>query len=146
MTIDARVEPLVRATLDAAVKRDFDKLRIALTGFGEDRTAQQAVELVLAVCAFVLVDIHQGTPNNGQLSGLAEDIADLERWAEPTADEIYVFLTKLLSSEPLAESMPTENIVILGFVTTASLLSSFRKKNEEWWDYLDRVEEAIENR
>jgi hypothetical protein len=146
MRIEAHVEPLVRATLDAAVKRDFGKLRTALAAFGDDRTAQQAIELVLAVCSFVLIDIHRGTPNSGQVSGLAEDIADMERWAEPTADEIYTFMTKLLSSEPLAESMPAENIVILGFVVTGSLLSSFRKDDEDWWDYLDRVEEAIETR
>jgi len=90
----------------------------------------------------VLVDIHRGTPNGG----LAEDIADIERWAQPTVDEIYIFLTKVLSGAPLARSMPPENIVILGFVAAASLLSSFRKDDEEWWNHLDRVEEAIEGR
>ncbi|MEO3821240.1 hypothetical protein [Plantactinospora sp. B24E8] len=144
MKISSRVEPLVRDALDAAVKRDFAKLDAALKAFPDDQTTQQGVELALAVTVYVLHDIHQGKPSEAETRSVAEEIARAEAWAQPTAEETSEFLLKLVSGQPFAPSVPSENVFILAFVSAANLLSSCRRDDEEWWNYLDRAEAAIE--
>jgi hypothetical protein len=144
MKIDDRVEPLVRTALDAAVKRNFDKLTTALSAFPDDDTVKKAVELTLAVTGFIMYDVHRGKPSSEQIRAVATKLAEMETWAEPTADEVDTFLGKLVNSQPFAAEVPPENVIILSFVVAANLLSSFRKPEERWWDYLDRVEAAID--
>jgi hypothetical protein len=143
--IDEQVEPLVRSVLGAAVRRDFDKMNAALGAFPTDDAARKGVELALAICAFIMIEIHEGKPEDDQIREIAEEVADMETWAGPTADEIHTLLAKLLNSEPLAGAVPTESIIILAFVVAASLLASLHLKDELWWNYLDRVEMAIES-
>lgn len=144
MRIDDRAEPLARAAIDAAVKRDFEKLEAALQNFTSDDVTQRAVELALAVASFVLYDVHEGKPTPAQTRVVAVKIAEMETWAEPTAEEVEDFLSRLLGGHPFAAVMPPESVIVLSFVVTANLLSSFRKSDEKWWDYLDRAEAAIE--
>ncbi|MEV4754776.1 hypothetical protein AB0J86_06630 [Micromonospora sp. NPDC049559] len=144
MKISSRVEPLVRNALDAAVKRDFPKLDAALKTFPDDQTTKQGVELVLAVTLYVLHDIHRGKPSEAETRAVAAEIARAETWARPTETETSEFLLKLVDGQPFAPSVPTENVFILAFVSAANLLSSCRRDDEEWWNYLDRAEAAIE--
>lgn len=144
MRIDDQVETLARSALDAAVKRDFDRLESALQAFPDDDVARRAVELALAVCTFVLVDVHQGKPDGEQIKVVAGKIAEMERWAEPTTEEIHTLLSGLFDRTSQVGVMPTESVVVLSFVVAASLLASLHLKDEEWWNYLDRAEAAIE--
>jgi hypothetical protein len=144
--IDPQMEPLVRTAIDAAVKRSFDKLNAALRSFPNDDAVRKGVELSLAVCGFVMIDAHSGTPNDEQVRVVAEDIAEMEQWAEPTADEIHTFLSRLLSGQPLADQFSAESVIILAFIVTAALLASFHNPDEKWWDYLDRAEAVIGSR
>jgi hypothetical protein len=144
MKIDDRVEPFVRTAIDAAVKRDFEKLNTALGAFPDDDAVKKAVELALAVVGFVMYDVHQGKPSPEQIRVVATKLAEMEAWAEPTADEVDAFLKKLLNGQPFAPEVPPENVIVLSFVAAANLLSSFHTKDERWWDYLDRAEAAIE--
>jgi hypothetical protein len=146
MKINDRVEGLVRDALDAAVKRDSAALDAALRAFPNDDAVREGVALALAICAFIMIDIYEGKPNDDQIRAIAEKAAQMETWAEPTADEVHALLSRLLNGAPLADAMPTENIIILAFVVTASLLASLHLKEEQWWNYLDRAEAAIESR
>ncbi|GAB3150671.1 hypothetical protein GCM10027290_38580 [Micromonospora sonneratiae] len=144
MKISSRVEPLVRNAIHAAVKRDFLKLEEALKSFPDDRAVQQGVELALAVTLYVMRDIHQGKPSDEETVAVAVEIARAEAWARPTEEEVSTFLLRLMNGQRFAESVPIENVIILAFVSVANLLASCHRDDENWWDYLDRAEAALE--
>lgn len=50
-----------------------------------------------------------------------------------------------LRGEPLNTVLsPIEDAATLSFVITGHLLVAFRKAEEHWWEYLNRIEEAME--
>ncbi|WP_320067582.1 hypothetical protein [Micromonospora sp. RTGN7] len=144
MKISKQVEPLVRSALDAAVKRDFDRLDAALKAFPNDQAVAEAVALALSVILYVLRDLHHGKPSKPETEAIAAEIARGEAWAQPTEGEVKTFLVKLVNGEPLAEDLPSESVIVLAFVSAASLLASCHREDEQWWDYLDRAETALE--
>ncbi|MEV4386923.1 hypothetical protein AB0J68_14590 [Micromonospora sp. NPDC049580] len=145
MKIDDRVEQLVRDTLHWAVKRrpvEFDE---ALKAFSDESTRQQAMELLVAVSAFVTADICGGRPSSGQLQELASEVAEAEAWSSASSAEVEAFLAAILTGRSLPDVLPAASAVVLAFVVAASLLSMRPKGEGEWWfNYLDKVEAAIE--
>ncbi|MEU8214209.1 hypothetical protein AB0C47_00385 [Micromonospora taraxaci] len=144
MKINSSVEAAMRTTIHAAVQRDFAKLDDRLRTLKDDDTAAATVELALALVGFLMVDIHQGRPSDDQISAVAEEVAEAESWAQPTSREVADFLMRLMRGEPFTAAVPSENVIILAFVVAANLLSSCRRDDEKWWDYLDRVEALME--
>ncbi|MET8040354.1 hypothetical protein ABZU25_05745 [Micromonospora sp. NPDC005215] len=144
MKISSRVEPLTRSAIHAAVQQDRSKLEMALQALPDDQATREAVELALAVTQLVLREIHQGKPSDEETRAVAAEIARAEAWGRATEEQISAFLLRLVNGEPFAGAVPTENVVVLAFVSAASLLSSCRRDDEEWWNYLDRVEAALE--
>ncbi|SDT61000.1 hypothetical protein [Actinoplanes derwentensis] len=144
MKIDERVEALTRSAIDAAVKRNFGKLEAALQAFPDDDAARGSVELALAVTSFVLYEVYAGKPTPEQTRVVAVDLVEMEKWAEPTVDEVDGFLSRLLNGQAFAPTIPAQDVIVLAFIVTAHLLSSFRKGDEHWWDFLDLAETAIE--
>ena len=142
--IDARAEAMARAAIHAAVKQDFAKLDEKLRGFSDDKLTRNAVELTLGVILFVLRDVYRGKPDDDQVRALAAVIAQSEEWVKATVEEISEFLLRLVNGQPFAGKVPTENVFILAFVVAGYLLSSKRRDDEKWWDYLDRAEAALE--
>ncbi|MFI6822566.1 hypothetical protein ACIBJE_16670 [Micromonospora sp. NPDC050187] len=144
MKVDSNAEAVMRTAIHAAVKRDFTELDKRLSGFEGDAAVQATLELTLTVIGFLMIDIHGARPTEAQVSAVARQVADAESWASPTSEEVEAFLGRLMQGEPLAPAVPVENILVLSFVVAANLLSSCRRDDEKWWDYLDRVEDAIE--
>ncbi|MEH1017628.1 hypothetical protein V6U90_31710 [Micromonospora sp. CPCC 206060] len=102
------------------------------------------MELALGVTLFAMRDIHDGEPSPEETEAMAVEIARAESWARPTEAEVIVFLRRLVAGEPFGGAVPAENVVILAFVSAANLLASCHRDGEEWWDYLDRAEAALE--
>jgi hypothetical protein len=148
MVIDDRVEPLVRAVLDAAVMRDTARFQAALAAFPDDEATRKGVELALAVIGFVLLDVHGGKPSPDDVQAVAADISRQETWIGPTVDEVTTFITALLNGRSLGETLPSESVIVLAYVVAANLLASSSNPDDgEWWfNYLDKVEAAIESR
>lgn len=144
MKIDSKVEPLVRNAIHAAVISDFSKLEKALQGLTDDESARKAIELAISLVYFLMVDIHEGRPTEDEIRGIAAGVAQVEAWARATEEEVATFLLHLMKGESLAGAVPTENVIVLTFVVAANLLSSCRRDDEQWWDYLDRAEAALE--
>ncbi|GIJ49402.1 hypothetical protein Val02_62880 [Virgisporangium aliadipatigenens] len=144
MKIDKNVEPLVRKALAAAVKRDPDLLATALRAFPNDDAIRRGSELAIAVAGLVAIDIHSGRPTDSELRTLAQEIADSEAWAGFSADDVYTFLATMFAGRPVAEVLTPEKVSVLIFLVPATLLSAFRREDENWWDHLDRAEAAIE--
>jgi hypothetical protein len=144
MKIDSKVEPIVRNTIHTAVISDFSALSRALQGFPDDETTRKSIELGISLIYFLMIDIHEGEPSEEDIRGVAAEVARAEAWAKPTTEEVTTFLLRLMNRERFAGSVSTENVFILTFVVAANLLSSCRRDDEEWWDYLDRAEAALE--
>lgn len=147
MVIDDRVEPLVRAVLDAAVKRDADRFRAALAAFPDDEATRKGVELALSIIGFVLLDVHEGKPSPDEVQSVAADISRQETWIGPTTDEVATFITALLNGRSLGDVLPSDSVIVLAYAVAANLLASSSKPDDgEWWfNYLDKVEAAIES-
>jgi hypothetical protein len=144
MKIDEHVESLVREALDAAVKRDGDRLDTALDAFSDESQRRSGLELVHAIARYVLLDLYQGQrPNDEQIQALAGQIAEMESWSTLPADEIRSFL--LLLAGDTAKAVDPDAAVLLSFVVAAALLSSRRRPEGQWWfNYLDQVEAVLE--
>lgn len=146
MVIDDQVEPLVREALHGAVKRDDDRLSAALRAFPDEGTRTKGLELALAVTAYLLYDMYDGRPSADELRELAGTVADMESWSDLRSGEINTFLTTALDGKPLDTVLPADDVVMLTFIITASLLAS-RSEAEDgkrWFNLLDKVEAAIE--
>ncbi|SCF01529.1 hypothetical protein [Micromonospora chokoriensis] len=145
MKIDERVEQLVRDALHWAVKRQPGEFDEALKTFSDEPTRRSAMELLFAISAFVSADICAGRPSPQQVQQLAAEVAEVEAWSSVTSGEVEAFLDAVLTGRPLSGVLPAGSAVVLAFVVAASLLSLRPKDEGEWWfNYLDKVEAAIE--
>jgi hypothetical protein len=143
--IDDRVEPLVRKTLNAAVKRDIDRLDAALRAFPDEEARRKGLELATAITVAVLHDSHDGKPTPEQVRQAAS-VFEGEDWSGITLADAEKYLTTVLAGGSLAEAFDPEAPVVLTFVIAAGLLASSSKvREDEWWfDYLDRIEARLE--
>ncbi|GIJ45815.1 hypothetical protein Val02_27010 [Virgisporangium aliadipatigenens] len=144
MKIDGQVEPILRKLFAGAVRRDPEQITTQIQALGSDDAVRKAVELAIAVTGYVLLDVHGGKPTDEQLRVIADDMARIEEWAGFSAEEIGTFLSRVVAGEPLAGALPQDTATMLTFIVPGVLLSGFRTKPENWWDYLDRAEAAIE--
>lgn len=146
MRIDDHVEGLARSALDAAVHKDPTRFQRALGAFRDENTAVSAVELVLAVIASVLFEVHDGLPSREQVRDLAGDIAQQESWVELRSSDVESLLVGVTFGEQERLSSLADNASLVAFVVAANLLATASQPDEgEWWfNYLDKVEAAIE--
>ncbi|GAA2195414.1 hypothetical protein [Micromonospora lupini] len=146
MRIDDRVEVLVRAVLDAAVHRDADRFDGALDALGHSHeTLTKAVELTLAISAAVLFEVHDGQPSREQVNDLSRSISHQEQWSEVSADDVQAVLVALTTGNPHRVANSPAGAAAV-FLIAANLLATASQPVEgEWWfNYLDKVEAAIE--
>lgn len=145
MKIDERVEPLIRDALHSAVKRDIDRLDTSLKAFRDDASRRTATELLMAISAYVVLDLYSNQrPTGEQLDALAAKVAQEESWSDLTPEEIATYLHTVLgeSTEPPLD--PDAGVLMI-FIVTASLLAGRPKPEGKWWfNYLDEVEGALE--
>jgi hypothetical protein len=144
--IDDRVEALVRAALDAAVHRDVPRFDDALQALQSEATLEPAIELVLSIAAFVLFETHGGNPTAEQITALAGEISRQEDWAAPAAQDIEVLLTVVNTGDPAGLASLSSDAAVIAFLVAANLLTTASRPDDgEWWfNYLDKVEAAIE--
>ena len=71
MKIDPRIEPLVRTTLNAAVKADEKRFEQALAAFADQHTLTQALQLTGAIVLFVLHEEFEANPGDEDLRQVA---------------------------------------------------------------------------
>lgn len=146
MDIDGRVEPLVREAIDAAVKKNLDRLHAAFTEISDGGTVTSATDLVRAVCAKAVLDTFHGQrPTYAQIDSLAGDIAFEEGWARVRKNDIATLLNNALSDEePAYHELSPDEEVALPFIVAANLLTENSEPSDgDWVDYLDRVESTI---
>lgn len=145
MKINDQVEVLVRTALDAAVQQDKAKFEDALKAFGGAVVRDCAV-FAVAVCAFVLSDVYNGSLSAEEIAELSDDISHEEAWVGLTSGQVAALLTPIADRRPFGEVVSGQAGIIVPFVVAANLLASCARSEtgELWFDYLDKVEAAIE--
>lgn len=100
--------------------------------------------MLIAICGFVVVDLHGGKrPTDEQVRALAAQVAQTESWVELSADEVADFL-HLVLGEP-AREIEVDTGAVMVFVVTASVLAGRPvPEGQYWFNYLDQVEAALE--
>jgi hypothetical protein len=144
MQIDGRVEPLIREALTAVVKEDSERLARALAAFPSDEAALDGARTAVALAVHVLHDQAGRPPTEGEIRTVAQDVADAEDWTDVTAEEVATLLLAAVRGSRVDNALPLERVLALAYVITGYLISSYRQDDEDWWEYLDRAEAAIE--
>ncbi|MEU8261373.1 hypothetical protein AB0C02_12225 [Micromonospora sp. NPDC048999] len=145
MKIDDQVEQRVRGALHWIVKEQEDKFTAALQAFPDDASRRAALELLVAIARYVIVEAYSGRPSVDEVQDLAGVIADAESWLPLSRPEVEQYLQAVLTGSPLIEHLEPEAAVVLAFAVAGSLLASRSQPSGEWWfNYLDKVEAAIE--
>ena len=144
MRIDERVEPVVREGLQAAVRRDVDRLDRAMKAFPDETSRVAGAQLLMAVSAYVLVDLYGGQrPTDDQIQALASKVAENEEWSNLAPGDVAGFLRLVLGNQ--AKQIDPVTAGLLAFVVTASLLIGRPvPEGKHWFNYLDQVEAALE--
>ncbi|MDT0531784.1 hypothetical protein RM555_22595 [Micromonospora sp. DSM 115977] len=145
MRIDDGVEQRLRAVLHHVVKQQSEEFDIALRAFPDDRSRRDALELLVAITYYALIDAYGRRPSPEEVHEVAASVAESERWVPLSHSEVERYLNQVLGGQPLTDVLEPEAAVLLAFVVTGSLLSSRPQGEGEWWfNYLDKVEAAIE--
>lgn len=144
MKIDDRVEQAVRKTLTAVVQRDSDKLASAISSLPGDEATAQGLQLAVALSIFVLRDQYGRNPTDLEIRAVADKLVEMESWTDVTADEVVAALTAAFGRVAVDQVLSPQRALIVSYVIAGNLLSSCHRDDEEWWNYLDRAEAAIE--
>ena len=132
--------------LGAVVKEDSDKLDATVAAFPDQESLQQGLQLTNAINAFIVFQEYDGRPTAEETRLLAESVAGLSSWADLRAADVRTYFDTVLNGQPLARVMDAQGAVMLPFLVAGNMLASSENIGEgEWWfNYLDRVEAAIE--
>lgn len=145
MKISDRVEPLVREALAAAVKRDWERFLRALEAFPDEQTGADALRLATAISAYVLQDQYGRRPTDEEIGRIAAKMDEKEQWSGLAEPEFRTGLRLVLGDQIReADRLEQQAGIALPFVAAAYLLASSAQPPEWWFDYLDRVEAALE--
>ncbi len=147
MRIGQDVEQVVRSILLAVIAEDADELKTqvdALVELPEQSSVAEGVRLAAAVSIHALIDLFERVPTADEMRTLSEDLANDEPWLDVTSTEIETLLRAFVEKRQPDGTLPPERVAVLSFFITASLLSAGHNDDEKWWQYLDRIEAAIE--
>ena len=145
MKISDLVEPLVREALAAAVKRDWERFLRALEAFPDEQTGADALALATAISAYVLQDQYGRKPTDEEIGRIAAKMDEKESWSGLNEPEFRSGLRAVLGDDSGdGQRLEPQARIALPFVMAAYLLASSAKPPEWWFNYLDRVEAALD--
>jgi hypothetical protein len=146
--ISHEVEKPFRKAVGHALRNEHEQMREGLLQLTDGQIAS-----CLGMCAFVsgYVAINacgRQWPDEDNLRRIAEGTttSNNARAFGLKAEDSYAYVKRVaLRGEPLNTVLsPLEHAATLSFVITGHLLVTFSAAEEEWWEYLNRIEEALE--
>jgi aminoglycoside phosphotransferase family enzyme len=144
--INIETEKVFRQTLYAVIKNDEKMFENQLATFVNVNELLAACARATDVSAVVIVEQYQGKPSPEMLDELAEHIAPFhEAWSGITVNDLKSFLQAMLEGVPVENVLATETAIRVPFVLAGHLLVQFQNPDEQWFDYLDRIWERIED-
>jgi hypothetical protein len=146
MNFDDQTEGSLRSILDAVVKSDTEAFDTAVRSLKQEDRAADVLELAVAVLSYAIFDTYEGKPTAADVELIAQTVTEMEGWVNLDPVEVREYLTGVLAGKPLSEILDPQSAFFLTFIIAGSVLAASPKISEgEWWfNYLDRVEAAIE--
>lgn len=146
--INPKVERVLREAMDNVPREEVDQIPAPLAALDE-RERAEALGLAIIITCYVAVDVCGSQwPVRKSVRRIAEDLATTGATAERLhldADEIHAYLSRtVFGPERLEDVIPDEpRFSILPIIVAQRSLSVYSKEMGIW-DYLDRIESAIE--
>jgi len=146
--ISADVEKPFRKALGHALRNELDEMREGLLRLNDEQIAS-CLNLCALVAGYVAIDVcGRQWPDEDNLHGIAEETttSNNARAFGLKAEDSYAYVKRVaLRGEQLDTVLsPIEDAATLSFVITGHLLVAFSRAEEDWWEYLNRIEEATE--
>jgi hypothetical protein len=147
--INAKPEKALREAIGSVPHADADQIAAPLTAL-DDRERAEAVGLAIIITCYVAVDVSGTTwPTDTSVRRIAEDLAAtgmLAKRLHLDAGKIYAYLSRtVLGPERLEDVIPDEpQFTRLPIIVAGQALAVYSPKEVGMWDYLDRIESAIE--
>jgi hypothetical protein len=146
--INAKPERALRQAL-ASVARMEDQFQAPLAELDEGERAA-ALGLAVLIACYVMIDVCGSTwPKDSSVRLIANVVSTRGTRAKQLqldAEEIYAYLSRaVLGPERLEDVIPGEpELTRLPLVVAFQALAVYCPKDIDFWDYLERIESAIE--
>jgi hypothetical protein len=147
--INAKVEKALREAIGSVPRVEADQIAAPIAVL-DDRERAEALGLAIIITCYVAVDVCDSQwPVQTSVRRIAEDLATGTTTAERLhldAKEIYAYLSRtVLGPERLEDVIPDEPAFTrLPIIVAGEALAVYSPKEMGMWDYLDRIESAIE--
>jgi len=142
------IEKPFRDALGHALRNELEEMREGLLRLTDEQIAS-CLNLCAFVAGYVAIDVcGKQWPIEDNLRRLAEETttSNNARAFGLKAEDSYAYVKRVaLRGEPLNTVLsPIEDAATLSFVITGHLLVAFSTDDRHWWEYLNRIEEAME--
>jgi hypothetical protein len=147
--INSKVEKTLREAIGDVPRVEEDQIGAPLAKLDDDERAE-AIGLAIIITCYVMVDVCGSTwPVESTVRRIAEDLATGSSNAERLRldpEQIHAYLSRtVLHAERLEDVIPEEPAFTrLPLIVTGEALAVYAPKGMGKWEYLDRVESAIE--
>ena len=146
MVIDPKVENSARDLIGHAVRGELDELAGLLAALDPERRIECLV-LCLRISGYIAIDICGHIwPTDADVREMAGEISTADLNFKLSEADAYAFLRRAaLGFEPIFDVFPEKDkAVAVPIFATAALLTSYRREPQHWWEYLDVIEQALE--
>jgi hypothetical protein len=146
--ISLETEKPFRKALGHAIRNELEEMHEGLLRLSDEQIVA-CLNLCALVAGYVAIDAcGRQWPDEDNLRGIGEVPTESEnaRASGLRAEDSYAYVKRVaLGAEQLdAVLSPVEDAATFSFVITGHLLVAFSKPEEDWWEYLDRIEAATE--
>lgn len=146
MRIDPKVEGPTRRILEHVIRDDLDEIPRTAGQLGDDRF-RECVGLCVIISGYVTLDVlGPEWPTDEGLRELAKRVARAKIDVDLDESKIHGFLrTSAIGFQSLDRVFTDrQEMTILPILIAASLLLAFHPRDQEIWEYLNDIEEALE--
>jgi hypothetical protein len=146
--ISPDIEEPFRDLLGHAIRNEFEEMWEVLFRLTEEEIAY-CLSLCMHVTGHIAIDVcGRQWPNEPNLRVIAKAATEstFARQFGLKEEDSYAFVKRVaLGFEPIDKVFPTpKEAATLSFVVTSHLLAAFGRGDEEWWEYLNKIEEVYE--
>lgn len=147
MQIDPSVERPTRDMVEHAIRGKLEEIVPLLEAF-DDAQRRYFLELCVALAGYVAIDAAgMRWPRDEALAEIADLLAKAKLDVNLDRDDVYAYLARVVFGfEPLEQVFSELGKAMLWpIVITANLLFVFCPKNETVWQYMNKIEQAMES-
>lgn len=149
MSIDPTTERWTRDILWYAIRGELAEMERLVSAIGDERYTE-CTALCIAIAGYVAIDAAgMRWPGEPALREMARHAADTTTEFELSQTSVFDLLSRVVFGEDKLDQVFPDpaTSATLPVLAAARILVSFRPhrtRDENWWDYLDVIEEALE--